>query len=102
MSGADGRSFTRTVLRGAVRGAFGHQREYSVSCNRDSSIRIECDFQFNSQADLYWGTVTVYYVRMAGRTVYWSDKYTVHWVNDRCYNSSHPLRCSYHRRRGSH
>jgi hypothetical protein len=102
MSGAEARGFTRTVLRGAFRRAFKRERAYSVSCNRDTSIRVECDFQFSSGSDLYWGTVTVFYVRMSGRTVYWGDRYTVNWVNGRCYNSNHPSRCRYHRARGSY
>jgi len=75
---------------------------YKPSCTRVASTRFSCAFTFSSGPSDYYGTVIVYYTNGSGGKVYWTDRYTVHWVNDYCYfRSGHPHRCRIHTKRGS-
>ena len=94
MTSFDARGLVRTTLAGVFPRGFKRSHQYTVSCARQSAVRFTCGVQFTSGTYDYYGSVTVYYLRGSGNKVYWSDKYGVKWVNDRCYfHSAHRRRC---------
>lgn len=98
-------SVARTDVRSTLRGAFHHtmlhSHAYHSACTRKTRARVTCQFSFWAGPNDYYGMVTVYYESVSGNTVYWTDNYTMHWVNDQCYyHSGHRHRCVLHTRRG--
>jgi hypothetical protein len=103
MTGSTGRAYAYET----VSGVFHHRHGYRASCTPRSDVRISCNVRFSSGPTDYWGTVTVYYLFGAGRTVpwdptvQWNNTYMIHSINDRCYQSGHPSRCRITTRSGS-
>jgi trypsin len=96
----------REDVRETVAGALGHranpEHNYKARCSRSSASHIRCAVSFWNGPNDYYGTVTVYYVFGAFDQVRWTDSYTLHWVNDRCYyHSGHPTHCAIHSRHGT-
>lgn len=95
------RSYTARVLTGILRRAFGRRTHYAVRCARASASRMSCATSFSSGASHYYGNVTVYYAFGPKNVMYWSDRYTMRWVNDYCYfKSGHRGDCRISIRRG--
>jgi hypothetical protein len=102
MTFSDGRTYTYNTVAGVLPRVFHHRYGYKASCSRRSATRISCYVTFWSGPNDYWGTVTAYYLFGTDNSVEWTDIYTTHWVNDRCYyHSNHPSRCRITTRRGS-
>lgn len=101
MSRAFARSHTRRVLTGVFHRAFTRGHSYKVSCSRVAAPRFNCAANFSSGPNDYYGNVIVYYTFGAKNVVYWSDRYTMRWVNDYCYfRSGHRRACRIRVRRG--
>lgn len=102
MNAADARRFVRKVLQGVLSRAFRHPVGYQTSCSRVSTTRFNYGINFSSgQAD-YYGNIIVYYQTATSTTVYWNDKYHLHWVNDHCYfHTKHPKTCATHPHSGA-
>ena len=102
MTFLDAREDVRLTLAGALAHRAKPEHNYKAKCSRNTSTRITCTVQFWNGPNDYYGTVTVYYVTAAFDQVRWTDRYTIHWVNDECYNhSGHPNECAIHTKRGS-
>lgn len=102
MSPATARIDARAVLAGVLGNVFDRGHAYKPSCSRASSTRFDCAFTFANGANDYYGDITVYYVSGSGGKTYWTDRYTVGWVNDSCYfHSGHRRRCTIHKRQGA-
>jgi hypothetical protein len=102
LSPTTARTDARAVLAGALGNVFDHGHAYKPSCSRASSTRFACAFTFSNGANDYYGDITVYYVNGSGGKIYWTDRYTLHWVNDSCYfHSGHRRRCTIHKRQGT-
>lgn len=102
MSLAEARPLVRQTLAGALKRPFAHRHAYTTHCSRNSRVRVSCAFRFWWGPTDYYGNVTVYYEFGSNNKVYWSDKYTVRWVNDQCYlHSRHRRRCRIHTKRGT-
>jgi hypothetical protein len=96
------RFYVRQVLAGVFHRVFRRGYSYRVSCSRVSGPRFRCAVTFSSGPNDYYGHVIVFYFLGAGGKVYWSDSYTVRWVNNHCYfYSGHRRRCKVHVKRGS-
>ena len=96
------RSDARRTLSGALGKVFKREDSYKTSCSRVSSTRFNCGFTFSSGSNDYYGNVIVYYANGSVGKVYWTDHYTVRWVNDYCYfHSGHRRGCTIHTKRGS-
>jgi hypothetical protein len=96
----------KNYVHQTVAGALGQRahpaHNYRAECSRRSSTRVACTVQFWHSPNDYNGKVTVYLVRGPHRVTEWTDAYTLHWVNDRCYfHSGHPRRCAIQTRRGT-
>jgi hypothetical protein len=107
MTISTGRTYTYNTVSGVLPRVFHHRHGYKASCTQRSAVRVSCNVRFSSGPNDYWGTVTVYYLFGAGRTVQWdrtvqwSNQYTIYSINDRCYQSGHPARCRIRTRSGS-
>ena len=103
MALSDAQSFVRTTLNHAFPRSFKHGHAITLKCSRKTAIRFNCTMTYWYGPNDYYGSVSVFYVKMSGGTVYWSDTYAVHWVNDHCYfHSGHPRRCTIHTARGTY
>ena len=103
MTLSDARSDTRRTLVGAFGKSFDPRHRYRSSCRRASATRFNCRVTFSSATNDYSGDVTVYLVGGSGGQVRWSDRYAIHWVNDRCYlHSGHRRTCKVHSKRGTY
>lgn len=70
-----------------------------IGCSRVERERVRCDVGWSQGGNLYYGTITVYYL-IDRETVYWDDRYKIHWVDDYCWSSSgHRENCVIHTRR---
>jgi hypothetical protein len=96
------RSYTRKVLAGVFRSAYTRGNSKLLSCSRISASRLNCGANFSFGQNDYYGNVIVYLEFGANNVVYWTDKYTLHWVNDNCYfHSGHRRTCKIETRRGT-
>jgi hypothetical protein len=102
MSSTTAQADARRVLAGVLGKPFDHRNAYRASCARASRTRFACSFTFwNGRTD-YYGNVTVYYVGGTAGKTYWSDRYTVRWVNNSCNSRSSRRRgCTVHKRQGT-
>lgn len=83
-------------------GVFARRQTYQVSCSRVSASRLSCSITFSSGPNDYYGTVTVFDELGNDGKVYWSDHYTIRWVNDYCYfHSGHSRSCKIKAKRGT-
>jgi V8-like Glu-specific endopeptidase len=99
---ADATRYVRQTLTGALGQRAKPAHGYKAKCSRKSSTRFTCGVQFWHGPNDYYGSVTVYLVNGPHGVTRWTDTYTIHWVNDRCYfHSGHPQRCTVHTRRGT-
>lgn len=97
-----GRFYVRQTVAAVVGGPFRREHAYSTTCWRGSAIRITCSVSFSSGPSDYWGNVTVYFTNGSDGNTYWSDNYSLHRVNDRCYfHSGHRNRCRIYTKRGT-
>jgi hypothetical protein len=97
-----GRSYANQTLAGVLGKTFKRGSQHELTCARASATRFNCGFTFSSGPNYYYGNVIVYYIFGAGESVYWTDRYTVHWVNNFCYfHSGHRRRCKIHTRTGT-
>jgi hypothetical protein len=102
MTLSQARDDTRQTVRGAFPAATRHWHAYTASCSRRSAIRVSCAISFSSARNDYHGKVVVYFFRGAGATVFWTDNYSMHWVNGQCYSpSGHSRGCRIHAKRGT-
>lgn len=68
-------------------------------CERVERVKVKCGLAWFYGRNDYFGTVTVYYA-MRRSSVIWNGRYTIHWVNDRCwFSSGHRAGCRVHTRR---
>lgn len=68
-------------------------------CQRVDPVKVKCALAWFFGADDYFGTVTVYYATRSSSVV-WNGRYTISWVNDRCwFDSGHRASCPIHTRR---
>jgi secreted trypsin-like serine protease len=96
------RSYTRKVLTGVFRGRYTRGRSKTLSCSRISASRFNCGANFSFAPNDYYSNVTVYLEIGAKNVADWTDKYTLHWVNDDCYfHSGHRRTCKIGTRRGT-
>ncbi len=103
MTAGAARSFTRTVLAGVFHRTFTRGNSYTVSCSRLAASRMNCIATFSSGPNDYYGNVVVYYEFGAKDVVYWTDYYTMRWVNDYCYfHSGHRRTCKIKVRHGTY
>ena len=102
MSKATARSYVHQVLLGVFHGVFERRYAYEISCSRVSADRMNCGTTFSSGPNDYYGTVTVFYEFGGDGKLYWTDKYTIRWVNDYCYfHSGHRRTCNIKAKRGT-
>ena len=102
MNKATARSYVRQVLAGVFHRIFARRAAYDISCSRVSAARLRCGVTFSSGPNDYYGDVTAFYEFGSDGKVYWSDKYTIHWVNDYCYfHSGHRQSCKIQLKRGT-
>lgn len=102
MNKATARSHARQVLSGVFDRIFARREAYDVSCSRVSATRFKCGVTFSSGPRDYYGNVTVFYEFGSDGKVYWSDDYTMRWVNDYCYfHSGHRRSCKIKVKRGT-
>jgi hypothetical protein len=102
MTLTEARVDARRTLAGAFGRSFDPRYPYRSSCRRESATRFNCRVTFSSARNDYYGNVTVYLVGGSGGQVRWSDRYAIHWVNDRCYlHSGHRRKCKVHSKRGT-
>jgi trypsin len=100
---ATAKHYVSLTLAGGLGRVFKRGHQYKVQCSRKSSTRFKCAVTFSSGPDDYYGSVTVYYLSGPGGTLKWTDTYTIHSVNDRCYfHSRHPQRCKVGTRQGTY
>jgi len=103
MTLAAAKQYVRQTLAGAIPSRFTPAHNYTAKCARKSSTRFSCAVGFWHGPNDYYGTVTVYYYTDSTGTTYWSDTYTIHWVNDYCYfHSGHPQQCAIPTRHGTY
>jgi secreted trypsin-like serine protease len=68
-------------------------------CEPVEAMKVKCALAWFFGADDYFGTVTVYYATRRSSVV-WNGRYTINWVNDRCwFDSGHRASCPVHTRR---
>jgi secreted trypsin-like serine protease len=73
--------------------------EKEASCARQGRTRVKCGVSWFQGGNDYFGTITVFYV-LGRESVLWNDRYTIHWVNDRCwFNSGNRASCPIHTQR---
>ena len=102
MTLTEARVDARRTLVGAFGKSFDPRYPYRASCRRESPTRFNCRVTFSSARNDYYGNVTVYLVGGSAGQVRWSDRYAIHWVNDRCYlHSGHRRTCKVHSKRGT-
>lgn len=102
MTDAAARSYTRKVLTGIFRGRYTRGNSKRLSCLRISATRFNCGANFSFGPNDYYGNVIVYYELGAKDALVWTDRYTLHWVNDHCYfHSAHRRGCKINTRRGA-
>ena len=104
-------SDTRRVLTRLYGTAFENKADSAHSCLRLGSTRSSCSLTFSSNVTghssagrsfYYYGTVTVYSVKVSSKAGSWSADYIVHRVDDYCYSHSlHPSRCKVNTKHGS-
>jgi secreted trypsin-like serine protease len=67
-----------------------------TGCERVERERVKCGVSWYQGGDDYYGTITVYYL-VNRETVFWNDRYTIHWVDDYCwFHSGHRRSCVIH------
>lgn len=97
------RADTRLVLAHVFRGRYADGNSKRFSCSRISTSRFNCGANFSFGGEDYYGNVIVYLEFGAANKVYWTDHYTLHWVNDHCYfHSGHRRSCAVGTRRGTY
>ncbi len=102
MTENDAKSYVRQTLRGAFARRFGRGTQLTDRCSRISATRLACSTNWSLGPNHYYGSVTVFYEIYKLHQV-WTDHYTIHWVNDRCYfHSRHPHRCMVYGKRGTY
>ena len=102
MNKATARSYVRQVLAGVFHGVFARRESYELSCSRAPATRVSCGVTFSSGPNDYYGNVAAFYEFGSDGKVYWSDRYTIHWVNDYCYfHSGHRRSCKINIKHGT-
>lgn len=70
-----------------------------VGCERLNRLRVKCGLAWFYGRNDYYGTVTVFYALLRS-SVIWKARYTIRWVNDRCwFHSGRRASCRVHSRR---
>lgn len=68
-------------------------------CEKVEATKVKCALAWFFGANDYFGSVTVYYATRRSSVV-WNGRYTINWVNDRCwFDSGHRPSCPVHTRR---
>jgi hypothetical protein len=102
MTVAAARIYTRKVLVGVFHGRYTAGNSKKLTCSRTSATRLNCGANFSFGANDYYGNVIVYYEFGTKDGTVWSDRYTLHWVNDHCYfHTLHRRECKISTRRGA-
>lgn len=55
----------------------------TARCARLNPARVRCGVTWTDAGEDYFGTITVFYV-LGREAVLWNDRYSIHWVADRC------------------
>lgn len=72
---------------------FRGRRFLNLRCGRLSRSKFDCPVSWSKGPSSYYGRVTVFYL-WRGKKVVWDERFTIHWVNTRCYfDSGHPKKC---------
>ena len=92
------RHYVALALRGDFRYRYQRGRSKRTRCRQIEREKVKCGVSWFQGPNDYYGTITIYYLR--GReTLFWSDRYRIHWVNDYCwYRSGHRRLCRIHTR----
>jgi secreted trypsin-like serine protease len=71
-------------------------KEQRIGCEQVEREKVKCGVSWFYGPNDYFGTVTVYYA-INRNAVVWNARYTVQWVNDRCwFHSGHRSSCEIH------
>lgn len=85
--------FTRRALTLDFTRRFRGHRDYWIQCQRSKRTAFRCRTTWSKGPNSYDATVSVFY-GFSGKKVIWDERFTIRWVNTRCYfESKHRYRC---------
>jgi secreted trypsin-like serine protease len=98
MSIPDGKVLVERALGIDFGKRFRKGNDVRIGCERVEREKVKCGLSWFYGPNDYFGTITVYYA-IQRNAVVWNARYSIQWVNDRCwFHSGHRSSCPIHRK----